>query len=604
MDPNPTRDIPLGLQGTTYTDTIPDTLDLAQRAELGLNYLTGMINPKRDYEMAFHAWYGEYSVPVLHSHMTALMACQAKAMEALAFLRIMSGSRLNLEREARMAEMMASHIGEEGIFWVPRYSDKPWLGPQDCLPYANVHGQALMMRAMLAWHQYTGDPAWKERIDRMVRGVDRLMVVHKDDYAYFPVRGWLDEEYLRSCYVKDKGWKDTSEPADEKSGEEGSLFNHQGHSAGVLATWYMQTGNEQALRLSGELVRFVTKPQFWSDWPAGEYPFVEGAQHAHWRGHYHGQVNTLRAVLEYAIATDDARLKAFVRDGYEWTRQSVLARIGFLDYQGCATGRLIGLAIKLSDAGVGDYWEDVDQYIRNHGVELQITPEDVPFLRGLAEGKSPPPDDPALDAENAMERSIGGFALWSDKSWTGLCCGTHGNMGLFYAWDGILRHADGTVRVNLLLNRASPWMDVHSDLPYVGRAVLKNKSAREVFVRIPLWVRRSALRCTLRDQELTPAWFGSYLRVKDLRPGDVLTIEFPVGETTEEWHAHEIRWPGRVQGELTTYTCRFRGNTLVEIDPPLGPNVLLYAARRQLYARPTAPIRKATRYVAPLVLDW
>ena len=50
------------------------------------------------------------------------------------------------------------------------------------------------------------------------------------------------------------------------------------------------------------------------------------------------------------------------------------------DGQGCGCGRLIGLAVKLSDNGVGDYWEDVDSYIRNHGVEMQFTPEDVPFL--------------------------------------------------------------------------------------------------------------------------------------------------------------------------------------------------------------------------------
>ena len=46
----------------------------------------------------------------------------------------------------------------------------------------------------------------------------------------------------------------------EKKGEEGSLFNHQGHLPGALANWYMLTGNEQALRLSGRLVRFLTKP--------------------------------------------------------------------------------------------------------------------------------------------------------------------------------------------------------------------------------------------------------------------------------------------------------------------------------------------------------
>ena len=303
--------------------------------------------------------------------------------------RIMTGSEENLEREAKMAEMLASQIGEEGVYWVPDDPHKPWLGPLENRPFAHIHSQGRMMRPMVAWYQYAGDPVWKERVDRMVDGIDRQLVVHKDDYAYFPVHGWMDEEYFRSCYIKDRGWKDTAEPEDEKAGEEGSMFNHQGHTPGVLSNWYLMTGNKQALRLAGELVRFLTKPKFWADWKEGEYPSVIGSEHAHWHGHFYGHVNTLRAILEYAIATNDAQLKAFVRDGYEWARQPwLVARIGIGgNGQGCAIPRMIGLAIKLSDAGIGDYWEDVDLYIRNHGTEMQFTPEDIPYLESFGERK-------------------------------------------------------------------------------------------------------------------------------------------------------------------------------------------------------------------------
>ena len=154
-----------------------------------------------------------------------------------------------------------------------------------------------MLRAMIIWYQYTGDPVWKERVDRMVDAFDTLFIVHQDDYAYVPIHGWRPEEYFRSCYTT-RGWRDISEPVDEKSGEEGSLFCHQAHLPGALANWHLLTGNEQALRLSGVLSRFYTKPQFWSDWEGGEYPSVNGAEHAHWTGHYHGYINVLRAVLE------------------------------------------------------------------------------------------------------------------------------------------------------------------------------------------------------------------------------------------------------------------------------------------------------------------
>ncbi len=43
------------MTGEHYEDTVPDTLDLAERAALGLNYFMGMTEPDLDHEMYFHA---------------------------------------------------------------------------------------------------------------------------------------------------------------------------------------------------------------------------------------------------------------------------------------------------------------------------------------------------------------------------------------------------------------------------------------------------------------------------------------------------------------------------------------------------------------------
>ncbi|MDD5707291.1 MAG: hypothetical protein PHR35_15315 [Kiritimatiellae bacterium] len=588
---------------------VPDTLDLAERARLGINHFTSIICREEDYEMY---WSGVKSVvgshiglPDAHSFWgPPLMMCQPKCMEAMAMERLMSGSEQGLDVEARMIEMMLSHVGEEGIYWVPSTPGrKPWLGPEEMRPFANVHGQGRMIGAMATWYQYTGNPRWKDCVDRMVDGLDRLMVVHKDDYAYFPIEGWMPEEYFSSCYVKGRGWKGVSEPMNEKAGEEGSLFNHQGHVGGVLANWYMLTGNEQALRLSGELIRFVTKAKFWADSPTGDYPGVIGAEHAHWQGHFHGHINTLRAIFEYALATNNPRLKAFVRDGYEWARQHAFARIGCVgDGQGCGCARLIGLAMKLSDDGVGDYWEDVDLYIRNHGIEYQFTHEDLPFLRKLTNASSAP--DPSR-INKALEAMIGGFSMIAGKHQFALCCSPWGNMGLFFAWDGTLRHSNGVVRVNLLLNRASPWMDVDSYLPYEGKVVLKNKTAREAIVRIPLYVDLKTVTCGIGEQKARMEWLGRYLRIVDLKPGDTVTIEFPIEERTE-FHAvsssvHKLdpHYPQDV-----TYTCKFKGNTLIEISPDFLPTSPFYRERPAQYRAAKAPVKKVERFVTPAVLKW
>ncbi|MBI4586460.1 MAG: hypothetical protein HY717_20815 [Planctomycetes bacterium] len=568
---------------SSYQAVVPNTLDLAERAKIGIHHAMSIIREDQDYEMPWTGGGFQWS---------PLMACQPKYMEYLPMERIMSGSQQKLDLEAKMVNMLASHIGPEGIYWVPGYENKPWLGPKDEMPYANVHGQGRMMRAMAIWYQYTKDPKWKELVDRMVDGMDKVMVVHKDDYAYFPIYGWMPNEYFRSCYTR-RGWKDTVEPTHEKFGEEGSMFNHQGHLAGVLANWYMLTGNKQALRLSGELVRFLVKPKFWADFQGGEYPGVVGAEQAHWTGHWHGHINALRAILEYAVATNDPRLKQFVRDGYGWARQPMFARIGMVgDGQGCGCGRLIGLAVKLAYAGIGDYWEDIDLYIRNHGSEMQFTPE---------------------DCGNKMIPAVGGFAANPAKDdWAG-CCTPHGNMGLFYAWDATLRYSDGVARINLLLNRASPWMDLDSYLPYEGKVIIKNKTALEAFVRIPLWVELNTVHCKVGLQSMPLKWFGRYLVVKTLKPSDLVTITFPVVERSEKWTLPAQLWgwwPGYPPG--TVFTFKFKGNTLIDMSPwptqgsqtPDESRWRPYSERAKQYASDEAPMVNVTRFVSPLVFSW
>ncbi len=618
--------------GKYYEATVPDTLDLAERAWLGINNFTSIISEKDDYEMYWRAdFYSEGDLWAWPGYMvfqmSMLQACEPKSLEAMAMERLESGSQQNLEREAKMMEMLVSHLGDDGLFYVlPSGGRKPWLGPEEMRPYAHVNGQVRMLRAMIAWYQYTGDPEWKNRIDRMVDGLDRI-AVHKDDYAYFPIHGLMPEDYLSSCYVKGRGWKDTSEPENEKGGEEGSLFIHQGEMPGPLANWYVLTGNKQALRLSGELVRFLTKPKFWADWKGGEYPGVVGAEHAHWRGHYHGHMYVLRAVLEYAIAANDSRLKQFVRDGYEWTRQAGFARIGLMaDGEGCGCARAIALAVKLTDAGVGDYWEDVDLYIRNHGSEMQFTPDDVPHIQELLKknpNPAPPPDFYAYVHEHmkhpkglpegtviqraygtdvgVLEASIGAFGFRQKTGWAKCCA--QGNMGSFYVWDGTLRYADGVARINFLLNRASPWMEIDSSIPYEGKVVLRNKTAREAFVRIPLYVDKGTVNCRIGNRAVRPEWFGRYLRIENLKAGDVVTIEFPLEERIERWTAPpNANFTSPLPGG-TIYTCKFRGNTLIELSPPF-PGTWLYQGRAEKYQTAKAPMKKVVRYVTSQTFQW
>jgi hypothetical protein len=200
---------------------------------------------------------------------------------------------------------------------------------------------------------------------------------------------------------------------------------------------------------------------------------------------------------------------------------------------------------------------------------------------------------------------MGGFAGRPNKVETWLCCGSQGNMGLFYAWDGIIRAERGCAKVNLLLNRASPWMDIYSYLPYEGKVVIKNKTANEAFVRIPLWADKKLVECAVNGRKIANSWLDNYVRFERLKSREVLTIRFPMVETSEVWKVERLdwtSWPGEPGKEV--HTCRFRGNTLIEMTPPLAPGAPLYARRLQQYSTTNAPMKTVSRFVTPMVLTW
>ena len=72
-----------------------------------------------------------------------------------------------------------------------------------------------------------------------------------------------------------------------------------------------------------------------------------------------------------------------------------------------------------------------------------------------------------------------------------------------------------------------------------------------------------------------------------------IDIAKPIVETTEEWTLGD-----------QVHTCRFKGNTLIEISPPLQKGSPLYRHRAEKYKATKAPMKKVTRYVTPQTLQW
>ena len=354
-------------------------------------------------------------------------------------------------------------------------------------------------------------------------------------------------------------------------------------------------------------MRFVTQPKFWGvDWGK-----VEGAgtsaERGQWQGHPHAHTAMLRALLEYAQVTNDSSLKNFVRNGYEFDRAHYgLPRIGMFG-EGCTNGDMVALSIMLTDAGVGDYWDDTDMYTRNHLVESMYTdPERWRELERVGPVAVPKP--PQDSADNVVERAVGvvgcpGLTCMIPSS--AGCCTGNVTEGIYYAWESILRNQAGNATVNLLLNRASPWLDVDSYLPYEGKVIIKNKTCKCVSIRIPSWVDRSQLRSSVNERGASPVWLGNFILLENLNPNDTLTVQFPIKEQTEHYTYRPGEFGGLsdIRDGGLTYTLHFRGNTLVDVSPHEDRGYYpIY--QRDRCKQVVAPMHEVTRYVAPRLIKW
>ncbi len=156
---------------------------------------------------------------------------------------------------------------------------------------------------------------------------------------------------------------------------------------------------------------------------------------------------------------------------------------------------------------------------------------------------------------------------------------------LYLAWRSILSQKGDVLRVNLLLNRASPWADVDSHLPYAGRVDIDVKTLNRLLVRMPEWVATHAVKLQLNGVERNYGWQGRYLDAGAVHPGQRVRILFPIEERT-------VTLEGPF-GNIPKLTLVLRGNDVVDISPK-GVDCPLY--QRAHYRQGKTLWKKVTRF--------
>lgn len=596
-------------QGESYEALAPDTFDLAERADLTIRTLTNLADPDADYEIWWLATLNR-KPPVMFHDFHDLNNQQGKFMEALYLLRAITGSRVNLDVDQAWAEGLLRMQGPDGLVYMPiegrpwAHYHSDWLGERGVTQskqLASIVPQGEWMGVMGLLYALSGDPIWKHSAQRLIDRMAQL-VTHRDGYGYYAMSA-VDP----GAAAADQGLVDPSCQS-EVGFTEGWIVNG-------LCQAYLATGYEPALSLARPLAVYLKDH---SGYFSRQGDFL-GAPHTHLHS------RPLSGLLEYALLARDPEMMEFCQRSYdrmkEWSGSAVL---GFFPstpgpdmppnlatiqrhcratVEGCTIADVVALAIKLSQAGLGDYWDDAECYLRNQFAEMQIIRTDWVARTPPAEPTDSIPNPDCETTDRVVERNVGAcMSLASPNDFVGYpvamndrppfdnlflmhCCTGNYARAIWYAWDNILTFAGGALKLNLLLNRASPWADVASHIPYQGRVDVHIKQACRLDVHIPQWARPEDTQVSVDGQARGGcSWSNRYIQVGAVKPGETVTLQWPIAERTLK----EKLW-------ATDYTLIVKGNTVVLIDPP-GRYYPFY--RRDHYREDQTRWVKRARFVA------
>lgn len=553
--PLPKREIP-PYQGTTYETNVPDTLDMQDMADMVINAITHSVSPA-DTSIVYLRFNLNNGKRIEKWQESSL---EGELMEALGAMRIITGSNINQNVDQAWRQ-----------FFLEKFA-------KDEITFTGAAGGRL-----LSWiannYIYQKDEGWKAVGEKAVLNLLQR-ARQKDDFCYFPDMPGVYGAPTNKEWMP-KGWEAT----------------FAGWILQGAVDFYAATGSQKAKELAGKLAQYLknragifdNQGHFIALHYFTDRPSLHFAHHA----------NALEGMIEYSLATKDMEFATFVKKSYEWARNRGSPLIGYFpeyiklwpdnrdfeDTETCCIADMIQIAIGLTEMGVGDYWDDVDRFLRNQFSENQL-----PIARE--------------NGERYWWADVGGaFASWAlpnefdapKNIWTSftLCCTANAGRALHKAWSKMINYKDGSLKLNLLLNRASAWIDVNSYIPYEGRVDIKiKKPLKELLVRIPEWI-QSGSKDVVCDINNTPRqfnWLDRYINLGAVNPNDAVVVKFPISERTQK------ETIGKVDGKPAEYTFIIRGNNVVDINPQ-GKTEPQYYRKGKQYRAGTVSWKKVKRFV-------
>jgi hypothetical protein len=618
------------VHGVTYTDTVPDTLDLAGMAKAFLHGATrenvplGNIwipggpgffdptNPGNDSKTAnldsvegYQNW-GKLALGMILAREMSGNDGETLAGEHRSLTTMLSWDTvLALQKQSRER---TKHLGGMNLTYGVRF-----------MTPASVITQALVAR----YRQDPGNEALRAAINEYVR-------MHREQMRPQAIGGATYYDFLDQA-------TDPRHPAglwDTFGGYNGaySAFAFiNGRGAMAMFEWFHETGNEDAYDIGAKLAAFMRSfTPLWANPDPARFTAPGPGQ---FEGHIHSFLQAAHAFTDEAAARlkndpKDALAKDDIRradDMYEFVKRithgEVLGAYGEMD----STEDMIRLGIDLSELGAGPYWDEVERWTRNTLADRQIDAATADrYIGNLTTG--------TYSTDHVGEKVTG---MWFSDSAHSLAIprrawmyniddATNPMHATYDVWARTAEIKDGVARINFDLNRASPYLDVKSDLPYRGQVEIAMKGnigpVAAIAVRVPGWADRGKVTVAVRDAsgehalEAGTGWEWedeTYVRVHEVKASAAYVVRFPIKVykrtftdirgPDEFWYEGSYPSPNRKAAEEPeTFTGIFRGDTLVDAEPRPTAGVPRYQ-RQNLAALPVTdvapPMKKVERFV-------
>ena len=617
--------------GISFQDTVPDTLDLAERASWFIHGATqSVIHSKYDSvaNVAFTSEglsaesFNSYMIPYCTADATPCLGLswpnQGKLIQALELARRMSGydrsdSDGTLSRQFSMTRSMLDY--EINNTLRTTYNVANIVAPTRAVTPSTIGMDALIT----LWQDHPSES--------LEHAINEFLKMHRDQIASVTDPQGQSYNALWSSPV-DVGTSD----AGYLNRDYASVFIN-GRALRTMEEWYLYSGKADAASIGQGISVFLRNfdsSRFWRTPDAAKFPPESGQ----FVGHIHSWLLAVQGFLAQAetIRQKNPESEALAQgliDMSERTYNFLKSRnrVGLVGDFGeiGGTGDMIRIGIKLSELGAGDYWDEVEAWTRNQLVDAQIDDAAVAYF--------PDRSNPRYELDHVAQKTRGLF--FSDAahiaaipnifnaSTINIDGPANAFRAMFEVWEKTVVIKGGDARINFLLNRAHKYLDVKSDLPYRGRIAIDMKAGigpiTSLSVRIPNWTDSSQVVITKKTASgaVTTlvkgsgwSWSGTYARISNIEAGASYVVSFPIKVYTQTLYQLRSQTQGWYEGNyvespemenVVTYQGTFRGNTLVNITPRPNGGIPRYQ-RQTLAALPATGVAPPTRSVQRFVM--